>query len=146
MRQLQASRDRAAIDLETLDPSSPDWDDLEPLVEAIGDATVVGLGESAHHLHEFALARHRLLRFLVQRLGFRAFVMESGLLEALPVNAWVQGGPGDLEGLLRKGFTYQMGACEEMREQLLWMRQRSREAAPVELFGMDALDGLRSPR
>jgi erythromycin esterase len=70
--------------------------------------------------------------------------MESGLVEALPVNDWVNGGPGDLTRLLRRGFTYRMGACEEIRDQLLWMRERN-AVAPVDLFGIDALDGLISP-
>jgi erythromycin esterase len=54
-----------AVTTRSLDPQAP-LDDLEPLGELIGDARVVGIGESAHYVREFYLLRHRLLRFLVQ--------------------------------------------------------------------------------
>ena len=58
-----------AIRTDSLDPRAP-LEDLEPLGELVGDARVVGIGESAHYVREFYLLRHRLLRFLVQRRGF----------------------------------------------------------------------------
>lgn len=61
-----------AIPLRTLDPEDDDFADLEPLKEIVGDARVVGIGESAHRVHEPYQLRHRLLRFLVSELGFAA--------------------------------------------------------------------------
>ncbi|MFG3437473.1 hypothetical protein ACGF0J_09535 [Nonomuraea sp. NPDC047897] len=56
--------------LETLDFQLP-VDDLEPLRDIVGDARVVALGESSHHIREFYRVRHRILRFLVERCGSR---------------------------------------------------------------------------
>lgn len=97
-----------AVDLRTLDPLDDDLDDLTSLADMVGDARIVALGENAHFVHEFYLARHRIVRFLVERLGFRAFCLESGLVEGFAVNDWVRGGAGDLDRLLTCGFTNQM--------------------------------------
>ncbi|MGH2887976.1 MAG: erythromycin esterase family protein, partial [Solirubrobacteraceae bacterium] len=66
--------------LATLDPDAP-LDDLDWLGEAVGDARVVAIGESAHYSREFLLLRHRLLRYLVERHGFGAYALESGFPE-----------------------------------------------------------------
>ena len=63
--------DAVVMALRTLDPAAP-LDDLEWLDEAIGDARVVAIGESAHGIREFYQLRHRLLRYLVERHGFDA--------------------------------------------------------------------------
>jgi erythromycin esterase len=96
------------IPLATLDPTAP-LDDLDPLADLLGDARVVAVGESAHFLREYTLLRHRLLRFLVERCGFTAFGLESGFSEGRAVDAWVRGGPGDLEAVASTGITNRMG-------------------------------------
>ncbi len=69
--------DEAVITLTTLDPTGP-LDDLARLDEAISDAQVVAIGESAHYNHESYQLRHRLPHYLVERHGFSAYAMESG--------------------------------------------------------------------
>jgi erythromycin esterase len=133
--------------LRTLDPDSDDLSDLEPLRDIVGDARVVAIGESTHRVHEFYQVRHRITRFLVRELGFTAFVMESGFPEGLAVNDWVLGGPGDLAELLRTGITYHMGRCDEMRDQLTWMRSyNAGRDRPVRFYGMDPSDSSASAR
>jgi erythromycin esterase len=63
----------------TIDPAVKDFTDLEPLVNAIGDATIVQLGESSHGAGAAFSAKVRLIRFLHQRMGFDAVVWESGM-------------------------------------------------------------------
>ncbi|MEV0389321.1 hypothetical protein [Nonomuraea sp. NPDC050643] len=48
--------------LNTLDPDTPLLDDLEPVRAVTEGARVVALGEGAHFVHEFTLARARLPR------------------------------------------------------------------------------------
>jgi hypothetical protein len=63
--------------LRTIDPSDDDdFSDLAPLREIVGAARIVGIGESTHWIHEFYQIRHRLTRFLIEKLGFTAVVME----------------------------------------------------------------------
>jgi erythromycin esterase len=128
-----------AIPLTTLDPTAP-LDDLDPLADLVGDARVVAVGESAHFLREYTLLRHRLLRFLVERCGFTAFGLESGFSEGRAVDAWVRGGPGDLDAVSRTGVTNRMGHGGELRDQLRWMR-----SAGVPYVGLDVPGSSAAP-
>ncbi len=47
-----------------------------------------------HRIHESYGIRHHVFRFLATELGFIGFVMESGFPDSIPVDEWVQGGPG----------------------------------------------------
>jgi erythromycin esterase len=125
----------AVMALGTLDAAAP-LDDLEWLDEAIGDARVVAIGESAHGNREFYQLRHRLLRYLVERHGFDAYALESGFVEGWRVNDWVHGGD-ELSELLATGITFLMGLVIPMRN-LEWMREHNRSAArPVSFYGVD---------
>ncbi|MEQ4725483.1 erythromycin esterase family protein [Nonomuraea sp. B19D2] len=131
----------AVIPLSTLDPAGP-LDDLGWLDEAIGDARVVAIGESAHYNGESYRLRHRLLRYLAERHGFGAYAMESGFVEGWPVDGWVRGDeaqdPEQLSRLLANGLTSLMGLWTQMRAQLEWMRQHNRTASrPVGFYGID---------
>src|SRR5919109_2139955 len=99
-----------AITADSLDPRSP-LDDLEPLGELIGDARVVGIGESAHYVREFYLLRHRLLRFLVERSGFTVYAPEAPFTQAQALDAWIQGGPGSVEAVAAAGVAIDLGAA-----------------------------------
>lgn len=133
--------------LRTVDPGDDDdFSDLAPLREIVGEARIVGIGESTHRVHEFYQIRHRLTRFLVAELGFTAVVMESGFAEGLVADEWIRTGAGDLEKVLREGITYSFGRCEEMREQLLWLRARNEAGARVSFYGMDLADSSGSAR
>ena len=71
----------------------------------VGDARVVGLGESTHGTRESCLLKHRLFRLLHERAGFSALVLETSLPDVARLNAWIQTGEGDPEDLLHaQGF------------------------------------------
>ena len=124
--------------LNTLDPDAPDDSDLAPLGELIGDARVVMIGESMHRIHEFYQFRHRVFRYLAREHGFSALVMESGFPEGVAVDQWIRGGSERVRSVLENGLTYHMGKCQEMLDQLGWMREyNSSSARPVRFYGMD---------
>ena len=127
----------AVLPLETLDPAAGDGD-LAWLDRAVGDARVVALGESAHYNHESLLLRHRLLRYLVERHGFRAYAMESGFAEGRRTDDWVRGGGDPLGDVQANGLTSLMGLWTEIRAQLEWLREHNASAAePVGFAGID---------
>ncbi|MEU4303468.1 erythromycin esterase family protein [Kitasatospora aureofaciens] len=127
----------AVMPLRTLDPTGP-LDDLEWLDEAIGQARVVAIGESAHYNREFFQLRHRLLRYLVERHGFNAYAMETGFVEGRLVDNWVRGGEGRLDRVMANGMTSLMGLWTQMRAHLEWMQEHNRAAAhPVGFYGID---------
>lgn len=137
-------RDHAQA-LRTLDPDDDDDSDLEPLADIVGDARVVAIGESMHRVHEFFALRHRVFRFLHRRAGFTALVTESGMPEGRAVDAWIRTGEGRLREVLRDGVSYGFGACQEMLDQLTWMRERAATGHPApRWYGMDLPDSSAS--
>jgi erythromycin esterase-like protein len=66
-------------------------DDYTPLLNAIGDARIVLLGEATHGSAEFYAERARITRRLIEEKGFDALILEAGWGPALPMNAYVQG-------------------------------------------------------
>jgi erythromycin esterase len=124
-------------DLTTLDPRAG-LDDLEFVRDLAGDARVVAIGESTHYTHEFYLLRHRLTRFLIERLGFTAIAFESGFTEASAADEWIGGGGGELAQVQAAGLTYLFGECAEMGAMLTWLRQlNSARPRPARFYGID---------
>ncbi|AUX47747.1 uncharacterized protein SOCE26_092710 [Sorangium cellulosum] len=125
----------------TTDPVEDDAD-MEAFGDLLGSASVAGLGESAHVLHQFNQMRIRLLKYLVERKGFRAIVLESGVIEGRLAERYVQGDPDvPLEDALIGGFTHGSGLYEEVRGMLDWMRTYNESqqdpGAKVHYYGMD---------
>lgn len=114
-------------------------DDLEPLVRLIGeDVRVVAIGESAHATHEFYTLRHRLSRFLVERMNFTALAWESGFPEGFMVDDWIHGGQQDRERILAEGISMHLGRCQEMSDLLDWLRARNASNSnSVRFYGLD---------
>ncbi|MET9248926.1 erythromycin esterase family protein [Nonomuraea sp. NPDC003709] len=129
--------DEAVIPLRTLDPGAA-LDDLEWLDDAIGDARVVAIGESAHYNREFYELRHRLLRYLTERHGFGAYAMETGFTEGRRTDAWVRGGEDRLGEIMASGLTSLTGLWRQMGAHLEWMRGHNATAEhPVGFYGID---------
>src|SRR5690554_351665 len=80
--------------LKSVEPGSDDAD-LKPLAEAVRDARLVGIGEATHGTSEFHLLRHRLVRYMVEHLGFRLLGIEAGWSDCLALNSYIVDGEGD---------------------------------------------------
>jgi erythromycin esterase len=117
-------------------------DELGALADIFREARVVAIGESAHWIRDYGLARNQITRFLVERCGFTVFGLESGYSEGLAVDAWVRGGPGNVDDLAREHLTYRMGRCPELRDHLAWMRSSGR---PLRYLGLDVPGSAASP-
>ncbi|HZU00357.1 MAG TPA: erythromycin esterase family protein, partial [Ktedonobacteraceae bacterium] len=65
--------------------------DYDPLMELIGDARFVLLGEASHGTHEFYRARADITRRLITEKGFTAVAVEADWPNAYRVNRYVQG-------------------------------------------------------
>ena len=73
----------------TADPD--DFKDLEPLKAAIGDSTMVLMGELTHGDAEALALKVRLVKYLHQRLNFDVLVWESGLFDCEEMNEALAG-------------------------------------------------------
>lgn len=71
----------------TVAPNDP----LDPLIEAIGDARVVLLGESSHGTHEYYTRRAKLSRRLIKEKGFNFVAVEGDWPDCYEVNRFVKG-------------------------------------------------------
>jgi erythromycin esterase len=67
-------------------PDDVDFSDLMPLVEKIGNARIVLLGEGSHGEGSTFLAKARMVRFLHQEMGFDVLAWESGLFDCEEVD------------------------------------------------------------
>ncbi len=94
--------------------------DLARFASIVGDARVVGLGESTHGTHEFFELKHRLVDYAVRRLGFRVFAIEANQLAVENINRYVEGGPGATRDVMRVMF--RVWYTEEMAALIDWIR------------------------
>ncbi|HJR40644.1 MAG TPA: erythromycin esterase family protein [Gemmatimonadaceae bacterium] len=65
--------------------------DFDPLLERIGDARLVLLGEASHGTHEFYRIRAEITKRLIVQKGFRAVTAEADWPDAFRVNRYVRG-------------------------------------------------------
>ncbi len=72
-------------------------DDYDRLLEAIGQARYVLLGEASHGTHEFYEERARITRRLIEEKGFTAVAVEADWPDTYRVNRYVQGASEDLD-------------------------------------------------
>lgn len=111
-------RDNAKL-LDTADPAAP-LDDLAPLEAMVGDAAIVGLGESSHGAREEFLLKHRVVRFLVEEMDFRSLALEDDFSAGYKLNRYILTGQGDLDALARELST--TFALREIRDVLQYLR------------------------
>ena len=65
--------------------------DYEPLMDLIGDARFVLIGEASHGTHEFYQQRAEITKRLIQEKGFTAVAVEADWPDAYRVNRYVRG-------------------------------------------------------
>lgn len=83
----------------TLQPLTGAARDLDPLMDLIGDARFVLLGEASHGTHEFYSIRAKITRRLIREKGFNAVAAEADWPDAYRINRYVRGESGDAEAI-----------------------------------------------
>ena len=127
-----------AVPISTTDPES-DADDLKPLVQLVGNARIVSLGEATHGTREIFQMKHRILKALVEERGFTAFGIEANMPEAAAVNTYVLEGLGDPKEAIA-GMYFWTWNTEEVLALVEWMRDHNTHAErKVEFWGFDSL-------
>ncbi len=71
--------------------------DYDALLERVGDAPLVLLGEASHGTHEFYRERARITRRLIEERGFEAVAIEGDWPDADRVSRYVKGAGNDLD-------------------------------------------------
>src|SRR5713101_3804242 len=80
-------------DLRTLSRPLDGEDDLDPLLERIGDARYVLLGEASHGTSEYYSWRARISQRLIQEKGFSFIAVEGDWPDCYQVNRFIKGAP-----------------------------------------------------
>jgi erythromycin esterase-like protein len=73
--------------------------DYDPLIELIGNARFVLLGEASHGTHEFYRERAQITKRLIQECGFTAVAVEADWPDAYRVNRYVRSVSDDAESV-----------------------------------------------
>jgi erythromycin esterase-like protein len=119
-------------------------DDHDALLDLIGDAHYVLLGEASHGTHEFYAERANITRRLLAEKGFNAVAIEGDWPDAYRVNRYVRGAGGDasaseaLAGFRR--FPTWMWRNEDVARFVEWQRAFN-NAGPAQgktgFYGLD---------
>ena len=119
--------------------------DYDSLIELIGDAHFVLLGEASHGTHEFYQARAEISKRLIREKGFTAVAVEADWPDAYRVNRYVRNvgedktGREALAGFRR--FPVWMWRNTDVLQFIEWLRQYNAERPPhtrqVGFYGLD---------
>lgn len=128
-----------AIPIDTTTPRE-DYSDLFPLQEILGDARVVGLGEATHGTKEFFDGKHRLIRFLIEKMDFDAVMFEIPKGRAERVDKYIKG--ENFEGEVTDGLYYEIWKTEETLALIDWLKEYNKTSSQqVSFYGCDVDKG-----
>jgi erythromycin esterase-like protein len=120
-------------------------DDLNALLDAVGDARLVLLGEASHGTREFYALRASLSRRLIREQGFSFIAVEGDWATLLPLDRYVRhrpGAPGSArEALLQIGrWPKWVWANSQMEALGEWLRAFNRGRAAERRIGIHGID------
>ncbi|MBC7973755.1 MAG: protein-L-isoaspartate(D-aspartate) O-methyltransferase [Myxococcales bacterium] len=130
--------ERIAAEAEAFD--AVDSADIEALIERIGPARLVLIGEASHGTLEFYRMRQRVSRELIERHGFSFVAAEADWPDAAAIDAYVRAGPGAPERPreIFGRFPSWMWRNAEVLEFVDWLREHNDSTdAPAGFYGLD---------
>ncbi|MEJ3653738.1 erythromycin esterase family protein [Actinomycetes bacterium KLBMP 9759] len=109
---------------------------VEQLTELVGDAVVVGMGESTRAGHEVMRVADRIVRLLVTEKGFRAVAFQDDASVFAGLDEYVRTGTGDPRKVLADAWRPWQN--DELVDLVEWIRGFNAEHVedPVRLFGL----------
>ena len=119
--------------------------DLDPLLDAIGDARIVMLGEATHGTHEYYTWRMQISRRLIEEKGFNFIGVEGDWPDCYRINRYVKNYPNSgttAEEVIRKFERWPtwMWANWEVVAFAEWLRRHNMQQAQQQRIGFYGLD------
>ncbi len=119
--------------------------DYDPLMDLVGDARFVLLGEASHGTHDFYDARAKITKRLIEEKDFNAVAVEADWPDAYRVNRYIRGAGPDANGHDAlagfKRFPTWMWRNADVLDFVEWMRARNdglaAETAKAGFYGLD---------
>ncbi|MGH8174788.1 MAG: erythromycin esterase family protein [Steroidobacter sp.] len=125
-----------AVVVRSIDAADEDFTDLEPLMDAIGSAQVVQLGEPSHGAGGSFAAKVRLIKFLHQRMGFDLLAWESGMHGLRVAQAGLRAEDDEVTAAQRGIFTI-WSNTEELKPLFEYVKAAQSSTRPLEMAGFD---------
>lgn len=126
----------------SIEPITEQADKYATLLEKIGEARYVLIGEATHGTHEFYRARIEITQELIKKKGFTAIAIEGDWPDAYQIHRYIQGKGSDekeaLQGFQR--FPTWMWRNATIPPFLKWLRDYNDQLTPQEKIGFYGLD------
>jgi len=126
-------------EIETLELTE-NQDDLYLLKQIVGEAEVVCLGESRHDIHEQFKLKHRFIKYLVEEMNFRTFVLEASFPYSNKINDYILNGNGNIDELMSNMPGWFLWDTQEIKNVLNWIRvfnNSQKNENKVTFYGID---------
>jgi erythromycin esterase-like protein len=110
-----------------------EFEDFSFLIEMVGDARIVALGEATHGTSEFFILKSQFFS-LVEDMNFRSLAVEMPMVEVDLIDQMIQNGVGE-PGSLARG----LANVEEALDLFEWMQTYNQEHGDkkINLLGID---------
>ncbi|HEY4283407.1 MAG TPA: erythromycin esterase family protein [Chthoniobacterales bacterium] len=103
--------------------------DFDPVMDMIGDARLVLIGEASHGTHEFYRVRAQITKHLITERAFSAVAVEADWPDAYRVNRFVRGAGSDVDSVEALGgferFPQWMWRNADVLDFVGWLRQHN---------------------
>jgi erythromycin esterase-like protein/predicted phosphoribosyltransferase len=125
-------------------PLQGDSSDFDALLDGIGSARLVLIGEATHGTHEFYRIRSLITRRLIEEKGFAAVAVEADWPDAYRINRYVRGQGNDREAIDALGdfrrFPTWMWRNADVLDFIGWLRTRNESRPAAQHAGFYGLD------
>jgi erythromycin esterase-like protein len=119
-------------------------DDMQPLLDMVGDARVVLIGEASHGTQDFYDVRADLTKRLITEKGFNGVAVEADWPDAYRVNAYVRNQSDDTTAIEALGdfsrFPLWMWRNTSVANFVEWLRDYNTQAQQRDKTGFYGLD------
>jgi erythromycin esterase-like protein len=130
---------------EAAEPLAGSPDDYDSLLDLVGDARFVLLGEASHGTHEFYRERAQITKRLIYQRGFNAVAVEADWPDAYRINRFVRGASADVDSVEAlsgfKRFPQWMWRNADVLDFVGWLREHNDnqvfEARKCGFYGLD---------
>jgi erythromycin esterase-like protein len=130
---------------EAAEPLTGSPRDYDPLLEMVGDAHFVLLGEATHGTHEFYRERAQITKRLIREKGFCAVAVEADWPDTYRVNRFVRGSGNDADAVEALGgfkrFPQWMWRNADVLDFVGWLREsndgQKKEDRKAGFYGLD---------
>lgn len=128
----------------TFADTAPTPDDLRPLIDKLGKARIIGIGEATHGDHQDQTFKAELIKALIVAGRIDTVALECSRQAGADFDAYAHSGEGDLAALIRSKRFFRTWQDDEMAGLILWIRAWNATAtSPVRIIGIDNQDANR---